>query len=164
TRASAPRCAGWRASPARGCSRCCAWPMRQRCANGWRRGRTRRKWSRTRGSRRGRCCARASAHRTSGPKCTRSTPARLREPPRPVSPSTHLVGTLGTGARGAATYVLVVLVLFALYAGALTLVLTRRVWPAPAAVLGGAAIFSLLLWLTHPLTSTDIFNYIASAR
>src|SRR5262249_48200217 len=83
---------------------------------------------------------------------------------RPVSPYTHLVGTLGTGARGALVYVLIVLVLFALYGSALALVLTRRVRPAPVAVLGGSAAFCALLLLTHPLPSTDVFNYIASAR
>ena len=83
---------------------------------------------------------------------------------RPVSPHTHLVGTLGISRAGAATYVLTVLLLFALYAAALFLVLTRRVRPSPALVLGASALFSLVLWATHPLTSTDIFNYIAGAR
>jgi len=83
---------------------------------------------------------------------------------RPVSPHTHLVGTLGVDKWGALAYAGIVLLLFALYAGALWLVLTRRARPAPLLVLGAAASFCLVLLPTHPLTSTDIFNYVASAR
>lgn len=83
---------------------------------------------------------------------------------RAVSPHTHLVGTLGISWGGVLTYIGTVLLLFALYGGALWLVLTRRARPAPAFVLGAAAVFCAMVWLTHPLTSTDIFNYIASAR
>ena len=83
---------------------------------------------------------------------------------RPVSPNTHLVGTFGLGLEGALRYVLTVLVLFALYGGALWLVLTRRARPAPVVILGAAAVFCAILLGTHPLTSTDVFNYIVSAR
>jgi hypothetical protein len=83
---------------------------------------------------------------------------------RPVGPDTHLVGTFGLGFAGALRYTLIVLLLFTLYAGALSLVLTRRSRPSPRFVLGAAAAFCLALWLTHPLTSNDVFNYIANAR
>lgn len=83
---------------------------------------------------------------------------------RPVSPDTHLVGTLGIDLRGMLIYVGTVLLLFTLYGIALWLVLTRRARPSPALVLGVSMACSALLVLTHPLTSTDVFNYIASAR
>jgi hypothetical protein len=83
---------------------------------------------------------------------------------RAVSPHTHLVGTLGVDRTGALLYVLTVLLLFALYGAALALVLTRRSSPSPWLILVAAAVFCLLLWPVHPLTSTDIFNYIAGAR
>lgn len=83
---------------------------------------------------------------------------------RPVSPATHLVATFGVDRVGAARYVATVLVLFALYGAALWLVLRRAVRPSRRAVLAGGALFCATLVLTHPLTSTDIFNYIASAR
>lgn len=83
---------------------------------------------------------------------------------RPVSPFVHLVGTFGVSFGGALTYVLTVLLLFALYGGALWLVLSGRARPSTAVVLAGSALFCALLLFTHPLTSTDIFNYIASAR
>lgn len=83
---------------------------------------------------------------------------------RPISPDVHLVGTLGISRTGAATYVVTVLILFALYIAALTLVIGRRARIGPWPVLGGSAIFCLTLWATHPLTSADIFNYISGAR
>ncbi|MGD9892197.1 MAG: hypothetical protein AB7R89_09295 [Dehalococcoidia bacterium] len=82
---------------------------------------------------------------------------------RPISPDVHLVGTLGISRGGALTYVVTVLLLFALYAAALILVM-RRSGVRPWLVLGGASVFCLTLWATHPLTSADVFNYIASAR
>jgi len=83
---------------------------------------------------------------------------------RPVGPDSHLVGTFGLGFAGALRYTLIVLLLFALYAGALSLVLTRRARPSPRFVIGAAAAFCVALWLTHPLTSNDVFNYVANAR
>lgn len=81
-----------------------------------------------------------------------------------VSPYTHLVGVFGINRGGALRYVATVLLLFALYGIALFLVVRagRRVSLVP--VLAGAAVFCGTLVLTHPLTSTDVFNYIASAR
>lgn len=85
---------------------------------------------------------------------------------RPVSPDTNLVQTFGIERGGAVRYVAVVALLFGLYAAALLLVVRagagRRL---PAAVaLGAAAVFCATLVLTHPLSSADVFNYIASAR
>ena len=94
---------------------------------------------------------------------------------RPVSPHTHLVGTFGVDRTGALRYVLTVAVLFALYGLALWLAVRqgRRAnaegegrsglsgrWP----VLGAAVLFSATLVPTHPLSSTDVFNYMAGAR
>lgn len=94
---------------------------------------------------------------------------------RPVSPHTHLVGTFGVDRVGALRYVLTVAVLFALYGLALWLTARRSgcwggadgpsqdrgsLWP----VLAGAALFCATLVPTHPLSSTDLFNYIAGAR
>jgi hypothetical protein len=83
---------------------------------------------------------------------------------RPVSPDTHLVGTLGISLAGAIVYIVAVLICFGLYGAALVLVLTRRARPSPWLVLGAAAAFCLILWPVHPLTSADVFNYIAGAR
>jgi alpha-1,6-mannosyltransferase len=83
---------------------------------------------------------------------------------RPVGPHTHLVGTFGVQIEGAVIYTAIVLLLFALYALALAVVLTRRARPSPWLILGSSALFCLALWPTHPLTSNDIFSYIASAR
>jgi alpha-1,6-mannosyltransferase len=83
---------------------------------------------------------------------------------RPVSPHTHLVGTLGIDRGGALAYVAIVLVLFALYGLAAWLVLARRARPSPGLVLALAAAAYVVLLPTHPLTSTDLFNYIAGAR
>jgi hypothetical protein len=82
---------------------------------------------------------------------------------RPISPDVHLVGTLGISRAGALTYIATVLLLFTLYIAALALLL-RRGGVRPWLVLAGSAVFCLILWVTHPLTSADIFNYIASAR
>ncbi len=94
---------------------------------------------------------------------------------RPVSPHTHLVGTFGVDRVGALRYVLTVAVLFALYGLALWLMArrggwagvvrpghrgVRELWP----VLGAAVLFSVTLVPTHPLSSTDLFNYMAGAR
>lgn len=83
---------------------------------------------------------------------------------RPVSAMTHLVGTFGVSGRGAARYVAIVLALFAAYGGALWLVLTRRAYPPAWSVLAMSGLACLVLAPTHPLTSADVFNYIASAR
>lgn len=82
---------------------------------------------------------------------------------RAVSPDVHLAGTLGITRGGALTYIATVLLLFALYLAALILVL-RRGGVRPWLVFGGSLLFCLTLWATHPLTSADIFNYIAGAR
>jgi hypothetical protein len=82
---------------------------------------------------------------------------------RPISPDVHLVGTLGISRGGALTYVATVLLLFALYVAALVVVI-RRGGVRPWLVFGGSVTFCLTLWMTHPLTSADIFNYIAGAR
>lgn len=83
---------------------------------------------------------------------------------RELSPHTHLVGTFGVDRAGALRYVVIVAVLFALYAGALwcgTSLGTRlRLWQ----VLAGASVLYVVLLPTHPLTSADIFNYMSSAR
>jgi hypothetical protein len=83
---------------------------------------------------------------------------------RPVGPHTHLVGTLGVQLEGALIYTATVLLLFTLYALALAVVLTRRARPSPWLILGSSALFCLALWPTHPLTSNDLFNYVANAR
>ncbi len=94
---------------------------------------------------------------------------------RSVSPHTHLVGTFGVDRAGALRYVLTVAVLFALYGLALWLTARGSGWGDRAdrpsqghlplwPVLGGAALFCVTLVPTHPLSSTDLFNYMAGAR
>lgn len=94
---------------------------------------------------------------------------------RPVSPHTHLVGTFGVDRTGALRYVLTVAVLFALYGLALWMLTRRGRWvgvvgtgrrgiPELWPVLGAAVLFSATLVPTHPLSSTDLFNYMAGAR
>jgi len=93
---------------------------------------------------------------------------------RPVSPHVHLVGTFGVDRGGALRYMLTVAVLFALYGLALWLVVRRSGWWEEAdrpggrlslwPVLGGAVLFCATLVPTHPLSSTDLFNYMAGAR
>lgn len=82
---------------------------------------------------------------------------------RPVSPNTHVVGTFGIDGAGALRYVAIVALLFGLYAGALWL-LSRGARPRFAVVVALGALPYALLCLTHPLSSTDLFNYIAGAR
>lgn len=82
----------------------------------------------------------------------------------PVSPYTHLVGTFGVDRAGALRYVALVLVLFGLYGLALLAALTGRLRPGRKLVLATGALFCATLLFTHPLSSTDIFNYIAGAR
>ncbi len=83
---------------------------------------------------------------------------------QPVSPDIHLVGVFGVDLRGAARYALTVLALFGLYATALYLVLREGAHPRPVAVFGVAGACCALVALTHPLTSEDLFNYMAGAR
>lgn len=83
---------------------------------------------------------------------------------RPVSPHTNLVLTFGLHRAGALRYVVTVGALFGLYGLALWLVLHRGARPRLAVALGAASLFYATLVLTHPLSSTDVFNYIAAAR
>jgi hypothetical protein len=83
---------------------------------------------------------------------------------RPVSADTHLVGTFGVDRAGALRYVVIVGVLFTLYGAALWLVLWRQARLSLAAVLAMASVFCLTLVFTHPLSSSDVFNYISAAR
>lgn len=87
---------------------------------------------------------------------------------RAPSPVVNVVGTFGVDRAGALHYVAVVAVLFALYAAALWWLRRPASAPAPrsrwAVALGGAVVFCLTLLLAHPLSSADVFSYIASAR
>lgn len=83
---------------------------------------------------------------------------------REVSPHTHLVGTFGIDRVGALRYTATVVILFVLYGAALWLVACGRARIAVWQAVTGAALFCLVLLPTHPLTSTDLFNYMLSAR
>lgn len=83
---------------------------------------------------------------------------------RAVSPDTNLVSTFGIDRDGALRYVVIVGLLFGLYGAALWLVLCGRVRVSSGVALLYGALFCLTLTLTHPLSSADVFSYIASAR
>ena len=83
---------------------------------------------------------------------------------RPVSPAIHLVGTFGVGRGGALRYTIIVAVLWCLYATAVYLLAARRVSVSRRGAFATGALLLLIVVPTHPLTSTDIFNYIALGR